>query len=191
MASIAGRIIGQGLIEGGKALMRWLAPAAAGAGAGAVVVNEMTKAEQEAQQVQSQAPATTTTVTCATCKDNPCAHLANPPTVGYQGGAHGATKLPWGDGKDSHHLPPNASYGLPSDVKPAIQMDAADHQQTSSYRNPLYVAQQRALIASGGFAAAMAQDIAEIRAKFPNKYETAIIQMQAYAACLKRHGLLP
>jgi hypothetical protein len=43
--------------------------------------------------------------------------------VAPKGGAHGQTKLPWGDGFESHHMPPKSVNGLHPDVGPAIKME--------------------------------------------------------------------
>ncbi len=51
----------------------------------------------------------------------------------YQGGRHGDTKKPTGDGLDSHHMPPKSVNGLPPDEGPAIQMKPEDHRQTASH----------------------------------------------------------
>lgn len=51
-------------------------------------------------------------------------------------------------------------------------------------------AAQRALLAKGQTMAAMMPDIAEVKAKHGSKYDAAIGQMLAYAACLKKHKMI-
>lgn len=160
-----------------------------------VISSEMSKAETEAQ---TQTKAETKTITCATCKENPCAALAcGVPGSKYRGGAHGCmtgTDATKGDGLDSHHAPADSASPLNRQVGPALQMDAEDHWMTASNgRMPgskAYIATQKSLIDSGNFMAASAMDVADIRAKFGNKYDSAIAQMEAYTACLKQHGLI-
>lgn len=134
-------------------------------------------------------------VTCATCDKNPCAALAaGTPGATYRGGAHGAMAAPTNDGKDSHHTPAkDASYLHPM-AGPAIQMDPADHRRTASYGSGTaaraYRARQQQLVNSGQFQAAVAMDVADLTAKFGTKYAGAIAQMEAYATCLQRHGVV-
>ncbi len=101
---------------------------------------------------------------------------------------------PIGDGLDSHHMPADSISTLPRAMGPAIQMDPRDHRRTNSYggrpqTNGVLAGQQR-LINSGNFVPAQAIDVAEVLAKFPGKYDAAILQMEAYTACLKRNGLI-
>ena len=121
------------------------------------------------------------------------------PGVGYRGGRHGNIKkggTAYSPERQSHHMPADTSYestnGVPvaSDSKPSIQMDKSDHQQTASWGNSnsaqAYRNTQRSLIAKGkpGYLAAMTMDIADIRAKFGNKYDGAIAQMMVWAKCM-------
>ncbi|MFA5539381.1 MAG: hypothetical protein WCZ72_03680 [Gemmobacter sp.] len=135
-------------------------------------------------------------VNCATCDRNPCAHLANgaPNGTPYRGGAHGAMRGPVGDGLESHHTPAAAASYLHREVGPAIQMDPADHYRTASHaRMPgsrQYIAAQRTAVQGGNFLAASVMDIADIRAKFGDKYDAAILQMELYTACLKANGII-
>lgn len=130
--------------------------------------------------------------TCKNC--DPCKHLAcGNPSSKYRGGAHSCTSQPANDGKDSHHMPAKANSPLPPGMGPAIQMDPLDHQRTASYgRSPTdpYMQAQQSLIRSGNFLGAVAMDVADIQAKFPGKYDAAIGQMMAYAACLKQNGIV-
>lgn len=72
---------------------------------------------------------------------------------------------------------------------PTIQMDEADHMLTKSWGSRLsaknYRLEQERLIKSGkaGYRTAMMLDIADIREKFGDKYDPAIAQMVAWAAC--------
>ena len=89
-------------------------------------------------------------------------------------------------------MPAAAASPLPRDAGPAIKMDPSDHAKTASNgRMPgsaAHIAAQRALVNSGRFSEAFALDVADIRARFGNKYDGAILQAGAYLACLKRHG---
>ena len=167
--------------------------AAAAAYGATTVYNAMSRAEEEAEEKENTGEATTT---CTTgCADNPCAHLAGGvPGSKYRGGAHSGTSLPVGDGLDSHHTPAAAASPLPRAMGPAIQMDPADHWRTASNgRMPGsagFIAAQRSMISSGNFLGAVAMDVADIKAKFGDKYDSAIAQMEAYAACLEKHGLI-
>jgi len=140
---------------------------------------------------------TKTDTACASCKKNPCDALrCGTPGAKYRGGAHDCmtgTPETKGDMLDSHHTPAKANSPLPPSMGPAIQMDAADHRQTASYGRSStdpYMQAQKALIDSGNFSAAIAMDVADITSKFPGKYDAALAQMGAYAACLKANGLV-
>jgi hypothetical protein len=139
----------------------------------------------------SAAAATCATGTCA----NPCAHLAcGVPGTRYRGGAHSCMKTPTGDALDSHHMPADSISPVNREIAPAIQMDPRDHRRTNSYgasaaTNAVLAGQQN-MISSGNFVGAQAIDVAEVIAKFPGKYDAAILQMEAYTACLKKHGLI-
>lgn len=176
----AGAVIG-GLIGG--AIGWW---------AGNEIVEQIDAANADAQTLSN----VDTDVRCATCAKNPCAHLAaGAPGAGpYRGGAHGAMRLPVGDGLDSHHTPARAASYLHPEVGPSIQMDPADHALTASNgRMPgsaLYISEQRQAVNSGNFIAAQAMDIVDIRAKFGRKYDSAIVQMEAYSLCLRQNGMI-
>ncbi len=97
----------------------------------------------------------------------------------FKGGKHGQTKLPVGDGLDSHHMPSDKASPLSRNEGPAIQMDPADHRQTASYGNPDYVAQQKAMIDEGGmkgFEDAFLMDVDDVQSKFGSKYDDAILE---------------
>lgn len=76
---------------------------------------------------------------------------------------------------------------------PAIKIDPLDHRKTDSYgagaSGPTY-ARRRALISAGRVYDAFRLDVAEIRRKFPGKYDVGLAQAEAYAACLKAHGFI-
>lgn len=56
-----------------------------------------------------------------------------PATADVKGGVHDETKLPVGDGKDSHHMPSRESNGgMPDSLAPTTKMDPADHAKTLS-----------------------------------------------------------
>ena len=112
------------------------------------------------------------------------------PGAQHKGGRYG-TIAPGGAarGQEAHHIPAAAAAGGSRLNKPAIQMDVADHRRTASWdQNPgasAFRSQQSALMSRGpkGMLAAMAMDILDIRAKFGNKYDSAIAQMMAWAKC--------
>lgn len=163
----------------------------AGAVGTAVVVDQVDRANQRSQSRTRTEPAA---VPCQGCRNNPCKALAVGAPGRYRGGAHGSTKLPWGDGLDSHHMPANAISPLPANMGPAIQMDPQDHRLTASYGSGpdavMYRAEQSRLIAAGNFSGAFAMDVADIKANFGDKYDGAIAQAGAYLACLKQHGIV-
>jgi hypothetical protein len=158
-------------------------------------ISQWLNADKAADKVAEKAG----TVTCATCASNPCAALAcGTPGSQYRGGAHGCTKLPVGDGLDSHHMPADSATVMPREIAPAIQMDPVDHRKTISYgggaTGPHYAA-QRSLVTRGQTMAAIMMDVADVKviaaaAGTPSKYDSAITQMLAYAQCLKQHGIL-
>lgn len=130
---------------------------------------------------------------CRQLKDRaaPCHILSrgNPANSGYRGGSYGGTKSP---GIESHHIPAESAYPLVNigqSRMPAIQMDPADHALTASHpRQPgaqAYRDAQKRLIASGNIGAAFAMDVADIKAKFGDKYDEALVEAAAYLACLK------
>jgi RHS repeat-associated protein len=96
----------------------------------------------------------------------------------YRGGRHGDTKKPSGDGLDSHHMPARSASPLPADDGPAIQMEPADHQRTSSFGSSAaaveYREKLRRLIEAGKFEEAFETEAADIRRIFGDKYDEAI-----------------
>ena len=120
-----------------------------------------------------------------------CAVLACAPP--FLGGAHACMQQPPGDGYDSHHMPAKSTSPLDDPMGPAIKIDPLDHKATNSYgagvNGPMY-ADRRALISAGRVYAAFRLDVAEIRRKFPGKYDAGLAQAEAYAACLKAHGFI-
>lgn len=110
----------------------------------------------------------------------------------YTGGPHSQTKLPPGDGLDSHHMPAKAISGLGTDSGPAIKMDPADHAETSSngqqgqygkqYRNRI-----KGMIDKGQMRDAMATEVRDVRRAAQlvssniRKYNQAMQEMLDYA----------
>lgn len=132
-------------------------------------------------------------------KKDPCVAIQDGvPGDGYRGGRHssirkgGSTYTP---PRESHHMPADSAYtsinGKPvsSGSKPTIQMDKADHEQTANWGNSresqAYKKRQSSLMKQGkrGYLMAMMMDIADVRAKFGDKYDEAIAQMIAWAKC--------
>lgn len=92
-------------------------------------------------------------------------------------------------GEEMHHMPAAEASPLHPLNGPAIRMPKEDHAKTASYGTSRaareYRQQQRQLISQGRFLEAQQMDINDIRAKFGNKYDDAIKQMQDYTAKLK------
>jgi hypothetical protein len=110
---------------------------------------------------------------------------------GSNGGAHGQTKLPWGDGFESHHMPPKSVNGLPPDVGPTIKMERVDHLLTSSHGSragsPAYRSHIEDLLGQGKVREAMAIEINDVRRAAMQgsgdlrKYNDGIREMLQYA----------
>lgn len=98
-----------------------------------------------------------------------------------KGGAYGNVGA---NGGEVHHMPANSVSPFSKDAGSAIQMDKLDHMQTKSWGNSLsaqeYRAQQAYLLENGMFKEAVQMDIDDIRSKFGNKYDTAILEMIKY-----------
>ncbi len=134
-------------------------------------------------------------------RPGPCDHLRQGNGKGpYRGGAHGKTSQPRGDGKESHHMPADDVSPLPRNEGPAIQMDPADHKDTSSSGSSRDAVRYRQMIErllkDGKWRAAMSLEIDDIRsiAKStgdPRKYNEAMLEMLEYFKCLEKNGLLP
>lgn len=136
---------------------------------------------------------------CKSCKKldelaDPCQFLrkGNPAGAGkYRGGSYGGAPGSKVRGLESHHIPAQDAYprGSMSPSKmPAIQMDVADHQKTASWGRggKGYANLQRAAMKKGGVLAAFAMDVADIKLKFGNKYDTALMEAGAYVACITK-----
>lgn len=112
-------------------------------------------------------------------------------TTPYTGGPHSQTKLPSGDGLDSHHMPARTVSGLGVDPGPAIKMAPADHARTSSNGkrpgNQQYRQLLKDMIDDGRMRDAMATEVRDVRkaAQFVSanmrKYNQAMQQMLDYA----------
>jgi hypothetical protein len=129
---------------------------------------------------------------CENCNESDRAEKPNTSSNGpYRGGPHSQTKLPVGDGLDSHHLPADAISPIPREKGPAIKMDPADHKETSSNGSGLdaveYRSEIREMIESGRMRDAMATEIKDVRraAKLVSgnqkKYNEAIREMLEYS----------
>ena len=113
----------------------------------------------------------------------------------YRGGPHGETKGPKGDQLESHHMPADSTTDLPKDKGPAIQMERADHLETSSHGSKgVQAAEYRAkieeLIDKGEWRKALAEEIKDVRRVAGTKYNQAIKEMLEYARTLKEAGFL-
>lgn len=136
----------------------------------------------------------------------PCGTAITSTTSGsapqYRGGAHREMSGPStkGDGLDSHHMPDrHADPAVSAADGPAIQMDPADHHETSSNgqrgaSSTAYRLQTAQMIADGNYRGAMAREILDVRraaalvSGVRTKYNTAIKEMLKYA---RESGQLP
>jgi len=201
-AAVEAPLIAETAVAAGAAAWAWMTSTAGLATIGAVAaIAGEEAARRKAEQLLRD---NTYSDVCLSCAIKCQALACGAPGSKYRGGAHWCTKLPKGDGLDSHHMPAQAAYNslpagggyLPPDLGPAIQMDPADHLDTAS--NPFghpgtantYIAGQQASIASGNFVAAQAADIVDIKAKFGSKYDGAILQAEAYTLCMKKAGAI-
>ena len=107
---------------------------------------------------------------------------------------------------DAHHIPADNAY--PNDLKdkigtvksgnkdkvngPAISMENGDHTQTASYGRSAeaekYRAKQNELIRNGKFQEAFDMDVADIKSKFPGKYDSSINEAEQYLNELIKEG---
>lgn len=107
---------------------------------------------------------------------------------------------------DAHHIPADDAY--PNDLKdkigtvksgkkdkvngPAISMENGDHTQTASYGRGAeaqkYRAKQNELIKNGKFQEAFDMDVADIKSKFPGKYDSSLDEAQQYLSELIKGG---
>ena len=128
---------------------------------------------------------------CEDCKTPSDAPKKTVPKTPYRGGAHSETKLPVGDGLDSHHLPADAISPIPREKGPAIKMDPADHRETSSNGSGLdaieYRAEVKELLDADRMRDAMAKEIRDVRRAAdvvsgkPTKYNEGIQEMLEYS----------
>ncbi len=106
----------------------------------------------------------------------------------FKGGLHGDTKLPVGDGLESHHMPPDSVSPVSTNKGTAIQMDPADHMETSSHgSNGAAGAEYRQgikdMIDGGQMRDAMATEVRDVRRASKvvsgdaTKYNSAMQQM--------------
>lgn len=136
---------------------------------------------------------------CRTCKKlddlaDPCQFLRSGTGGRYAGGSHGGTSGK-GAGLESHHIPAQDSYppgGMGPSRMPAISMDTADHRQTASHGHTgnagkAYRDAQRAAIQRGGIVAGFAMDVADIKMRFGDKYDKALMEASAYVACISKY----
>jgi hypothetical protein len=167
-----------------------------------IAEQEAKQAEKEAGKEAGEAGKPPTGEDGAKIKGGPCDHLKQGSGKGpYRGGAHSKTSKPANDGKDSHHMPAKDVSPLPESTGPAIQMDPADHHETSSNgRGGAEARQFRQMIGdllkTGNWRQAMAIEIRDVREIArsigdPRKYNEAIGEMLEYFRCLEKHGLLP
>ncbi|MBI4719529.1 MAG: hypothetical protein HY763_17165, partial [Planctomycetes bacterium] len=102
----------------------------------------------------------------------------------FRGGPYRAIK---GGGYHAHHMPAQAAWtkaGKSVDNAPAIQLEDADHYKTASYgggpRGDAYRSKQAELIKAGRWREALQVDVNDIRTKFGDKYDAAIVEMMDY-----------
>ena len=109
------------------------------------------------------------------------------------GGSYGEVfKEGLGDKYEVHHMPADNVNGLERKDGPAIRMDKEDHRETASCGNSReareYRAHQKELIEQGKFREALEMDIDDIRGKFGDKYDDAILEMLQYVDKLEMEG---
>lgn len=130
----------------------------------------------------------------------PCDHQKKGNGKGdYSGGAHAETKLPVGDGLDSHHMPADQVSPLSKNSGPAIQMLPGDHAKTGSNGqmpgSAIYRYEIGQLLAEGKWRDALAKEIRNVRKianaiQDPKKYNESISEMLKYFHCLEINNLL-
>lgn len=91
-----------------------------------------------------------------------------------------------------HHIPADSASPLSKSDGVAIKMDISDHKKTASFDNKpgsrAYRKTQARLISEGKFQEAFNMDVADIKAKFPGKYDDFIKQAQSYLNELIKGG---
>ncbi|MEU7179280.1 MULTISPECIES: polymorphic toxin-type HINT domain-containing protein [Streptomyces] len=96
------------------------------------------------------------------------------------GGKYGDLQ-PAGSGNEINHIPAKAASPLSEYSGPSIRMARADHRalySTGSYRaSQAWRMRQKDLIDRGDFRGAMQMDVNDIRSRFGNKYDGAIVEM--------------
>lgn len=99
-----------------------------------------------------------------------------------------------GETHEVHHMPSDDASFLERYDGPSIKMEKFDHRITASYGNShearAYREEQRSLIDEGKFREAQQMDIDDIREKFGDKYDDAILEMQKYTESLEKEGKL-
>ena len=138
---------------------------------------------------------------CRTCRQmdelvRPCSVLSNGMpgnTANHRGGSHAANGRRSRAGVESHHMPANDAYppSVSTGQMPAIQIDRADHQQTASWGRSTaaqnYRDQQARLIRQGRMREAFMMDVLDVRARFGDKYDSAIAEAAAYMECVNQY----
>lgn len=127
---------------------------------------------------------------------------APPPQVDYanevgNGGSYRNLAAQRRPGEEVHHMPSaESSSSLHMLNGPAVTMPKSDHIMTASYGRSRsaqeYRKKQHELIVAGKFEEAQQMDIDDLRAKFGNKYDKSIKEMQEYSKTLsmsKRSGM--
>lgn len=96
--------------------------------------------------------------------------------------------------KEVHHMPAKDVSHLKEADGPAIIMDKKDHRKTGSCGNSKeaqeYREKQQKLINEGNFREAFEMDVEDIRDKFGDKYDEAIVEAEEYLAKLESEGKL-
>lgn len=141
---------------------------------------------------------------CRTCRQldelvSPCALLSRGTglnTSPYAGGSHAGNTSRARPGIHSHHMPAQRAYPAGgrrgNGWMPAIQMDAADHQQTASNGRGRvarrYRETQERLLSRGRLREAFMMDVIDVRSKFGDKYDAAIAEAAAYMECVQQYN---
>lgn len=118
-----------------------------------------------------------------------------PDSIELAGGSYGDLKKQDDrQEKEVHHIPADSVSPLDKADGPAIIMDKEDHRETGSCGNSKeaqeYREKQQKLIEEGKFREAFEMDVEDIRDKFGDKYDEAILEAEEYLDKLESEGKL-
>lgn len=123
----------------------------------------------------------------AYCENNPVNYFddgGNSKKKIIPGALGGAYENVAANGGQVHHMPADSISPYSTEKGPGIRMDTTDHMKTASWGRlkeaEEYRERQRQLIEAGKFREAQQMDIDDLHAKFGDKYDKAIEEIQAY-----------